>query len=84
MNMSKSKLFEIVSNVFNIPKSDVNFDSSPETIEKWDSFNGYILLDEIENAFNAKFSLDETLEIKNLGDFKKLLENQGIQFEDEE
>ena len=82
--MNKAKLFEIVSNVFNISKTEISFESSPETIEKWDSFNGYILLDEIENNFNVKFSLDEVLEIKNLGDFKKLLEKQGIQFNDEE
>ena len=53
--MNKSKLFEIASNVFSIPESELNFESSPETIEKWDSFNGYILLDEIENTFNANF-----------------------------
>ncbi len=78
--MNKEKLFQIVSRVFDIPESEISYNSSPETIEKWDSFNGYILLDEIENEFGANFSLDETLEIKNIGDFKSLLEKQGILF----
>jgi len=72
------KLYSIISRVMNIPVSEINDQSSPETIEKWDSFSGYILLDEIESEFNVKFTLDETLEIKNVGDFKKLLQKQGI------
>ena len=82
--MNKEKLFQIVSRVFNIPESEINYNSSPETIEKWDSFNGYILLDEIENEFEVKFSLDETLEIKTIGDFNLLLEKQAISFNDGE
>jgi len=80
--MNKEKLFQIVSRIFDISESEINYNSSPETIEKWDSFNGYILLDEIENEFEVKFSLDEILEIKNIGDFKLLLEKQGISFID--
>jgi len=34
-------------------------------------------LNEIEKEFNIKFSLEETLEIKNAGDFKKQLEKHG-------
>ena len=38
----------------------------------------YVLLNEIEKEFNVKFSLQETLEIKNVGDFKKKLEKYGV------
>ena len=72
------KLYSIISRVINISVSEINDQSSPETIENWDSFSGYILLDEIESEFNVKFTLDEILEIKNVGDFKKLLQKQGI------
>jgi len=72
------KLYSIISRVMNISVSEINDQSSPETIENWDSFSGYILLDEIESEFNVKFTLDEILEIKNVGDFKKLLQKQGI------
>jgi len=74
--MSK-KLFEIISTVMNIPISQINDDSGVGTIEEWDSFNMYVLLNEIEKEFNIKFSLEETLEIKNVGDFKKQLEKHG-------
>ena len=42
------------------------------------NFGFYILLDEIENEFNVKFDLDETLEIKKIGDFKKIFQKHGI------
>ena len=55
--------------------------SNPKTIPSWDSFSGYVLLDEIESAFNVSITLEEVLEIKNVGDFKKILKEKGINFE---
>ena len=49
-----------------------------QILEQWDSFNFYVLLDEIENQFSITFNLDETLEIKKIGDFKQLLEKNGV------
>ncbi len=72
------KLYQIVSRVFNVPASEVSDNSGEETIDGWDSFNVYVLLDEIESAYGIKFNLDETLEIKKVGDFKKLLQKHGV------
>ena len=72
------RLYKIVSKVFGVDVSKINDDSNPENLEEWDSFNFYVLLDEIENEFNIKFDLDETLEIKKIGDFKKMFEKHGI------
>ena len=72
------KLHRIVSKVFNVDNSKIDDETSPENLEEWDSFNFYVLLDEIENEFNVKFDLDETLEIKKIGDFKKIFQKHGI------
>ena len=72
------KLYQIVSKVFNVDNSKIDDETSPENLEEWDSFNFYVLLDEIENEFNIKFDLDETLEIKKIGDFKKIFQKHGI------
>jgi len=74
--MSK-KLYEIVSRVMNIPISQIDDKSSAESIDDWDSFTLYVLLDEIENEYKVKFTLEEILEIKNVGDFKKCLKLHG-------
>ena len=71
------KLFEIVSRVMNIPAGEISESSGPTSIPEWDSFNMYVLLDEIEKEFSIKFSLEETLEMKTVGDFKKKLEKHG-------
>ena len=67
-------LFEIISRVMNIPIEKISDSSGPDSIPEWDSFNMFVLLDEIEKEFDVKFSLEETLEIKTVGDFRKKLE----------
>lgn len=76
------KLYAIISRVMNIQISQINDKSNPESIEGWDSFTQYVLLDEIETEFNVKFTLEETLDIKNVGDFKRYLRNHGIEFKE--
>ena len=70
-------LFEIVSRVMNIPIEKISDSSGPDSIPDWDSFNMFVLLDEIEKEFDVKFSLEETLEIKTVGDFRKKLEGEN-------
>jgi len=70
-------LFEIVSRVMNIPIEKISDSSGPDSIPDWDSFNMFVLLDEIEKEFDIKFSLEETLEIKTVGDFRKKLEGEN-------
>jgi len=76
--MMSEKLYDIISKVFSVPISEINDESSPETIESWDSFNGLILVDELESNFNIKFSLSEIIDIKNVKDIKRHLKNHGI------
>ena len=68
----------IFAKVFSIPESEVNDDSSPENIESWDSFNGLILVDELENHFNIKFTISEITDVKNVSDIKRHLKNHSV------
>ena len=72
------KLYNIISKVFSISISEINDESSPETIESWDSFNGLILVDELESNFNIKFSVSEIIDVKNVKDIKRHLNNHGV------
>ena len=72
------KLYNIISKVFSVPISEINDESSPETIESWDSFNGLILVDELESNFNIKFSVSEIIDVKNVKDIKSHLNNHGV------
>ena len=68
----------IVSKVFSIPESEVNDQSSPENIETWDSFNGLVLVDELENHFNVKFTISEITDVKTVADIKRHLKNHNV------
>jgi acyl carrier protein len=61
-----------------VPVSTINDESSPETIENWDSFRGLILADELETRFDVKFSLDDLLSVKKVEDIKKNLVKYGV------
>jgi len=72
------KLYNIISKVFSVPIIEINDESGPETIESWDSFNGLILVDDIESNFNVKFTVSEITDVKNISDIKRHLKNHGI------
>lgn len=62
----------------NVTIDTLNDQSGPENIENWDSFNGLVLVDEIENYFNVKFSLEEIIDVKTISDIKRHLKNYNI------
>ena len=72
------KLYEMISNIMNVPINTLNDQSGPENIENWDSFNGLVLVDEIENYFNVKFSLEEIIDVKTISDIKIHLKNHNV------
>ena len=72
------KLYNIISKLFSGPISEINDESSPKTIESWDSFNGLILVDELESNFNIKFSVSEIIDVKNVEDIKSHLNDHGV------
>ena len=76
------QVFVIVAKVFSVPVSDITDESSPETIESWDSFNGLVLVDELESNFNIKFSISEITDVKNVADIKRHLKNHNITLDD--
>jgi len=79
--MNEEKLFGIISRVFDIPVNEINYESNPENIKNWDSFTGYVLLDEIETNFNISITMEESLKIKKINDFKNILKGKGINFD---
>ena len=68
------KLYEIIAKIMDVPASEINDESSPETIESWDSFNSLLLADELESEFNISFSLEEIIDSPNVATIKESLE----------
>ena len=76
--MMENDVNVIIAKVFSIPESEVNDQSGPENIESWDSFNGLILVDELENHFKIKFSISEITDVKTVADIKQNLKNHNV------
>ncbi|MBA4717721.1 MAG: acyl carrier protein [Nitrosopumilus sp.] len=53
------KLYDIISKVMSVNVSILRDEIGPDDIESWDSFNGLLLVDELESTFNISFSLEE-------------------------
>ena len=61
-----------------IESSELTDESGPEDVENWDSYNGLLLVDEIESEFNVKFTIEEIFDINSIADIKKYLTNHGV------
>ena len=77
-----NKLYSIISKVMDVPESEINDQSSPENIESWDSFHGLVLVDELENNFNVKFTIEEKADVQNVGDIKRHIKNHNIDLDE--
>ncbi len=76
------EVYSIIARVFSIPETEVNDESGPENIESWDSFNGLVLVDELENHFNIKFTISEITDVKTVSDIKRHLKNHNVGLDD--
>ena len=77
-----SEVYEIIARVFSIPVSQVTDESGPENVESWDSFNGLVLVDELESHFNIKFTISEITDVKNVADIKRHLKNHNVNLDE--
>ena len=77
-----NKLYSIISKVMDVPESEINDHTSPENIESWDSFHGLVLVDELENTFNVKFTIEEIADVQNVGDIKRHIKNHNIDLDE--
>jgi acyl carrier protein len=71
-------LKELVAKVLDTEKDMLNDDSSPENISSWDSFNGLMMVSELETNFNVKFTIEEVVAVKKFKDIKDALRRHGI------
>ncbi len=74
------KLEEVLSKVLDIPAETINDQTSPDNTESWDSFNGLMMVSELENAFKVKFTMDEVTSVKSVADIKKVLKKHNLKF----
>lgn len=68
---NNDKIKNIMSAIFSVDKNVINEDSSPETIETWDSLQHMNMIVALEEEFGITFNDDQ---ISSMIDFKSVSE----------
>ena len=76
--MFKERVFKIISQLMHVPFEEVNERSSPENLEKWDSFQHINLILALEEEFKIKFTEEEIFQMGDAGILLGALQNKGV------
>ena len=68
-----NKLKQVVSDILEVDIDDINENSSPDNIEKWDSLSHIRLVMAIEVEFNVKLTPDDMMDMLSVKLIKMIL-----------
>lgn len=74
----KDKVLKIVSRVMDVPVKQLNEDSSPDTVENWDSLKHMSLILALEEELNITFSDEEIVKMLSVKLILESLRNNGL------
>lgn len=63
----KNRVFKVVSQVMNVPVGEIAEESSPDTIETWDSLQHINLVLALEEEFGASLTDQQIVDMLNVG-----------------
>lgn len=72
-----SKLNEILVRVLKIEDSALSDTLTPEEVDSWDSMNAMILVAELEKTYKIRFTSEEVIGVKCVGDIKEVIAKHG-------
>ena len=78
--MTRETIIEKLTEIFRDVLDDETLVITPETtandVPEWDSLSHMMLLSEIESVFEYKFSMKQSLGMKNIGEMIDILEKK--------
>lgn len=63
----ENRVKKVIADTLMIDVSEINNDSSPETIESWDSLKQMNIIVALEEEFDIMFSDEQIIEMLNVG-----------------
>jgi acyl carrier protein len=70
------QVLAIASDVFGVPSAKLSANSSPETVESWDSMQHLNLVLAIEEKFGIQLDPEEIEQMKNIGTVAALVDKK--------
>ena len=78
MSENNKKLKSLLSKLFNISEESITDEISPQNSPSWDSFNGLLLVSELEELFDVHFTIEEMYAVKCVKDIKDALKRHSV------
>lgn len=75
--MMKEKVYQVISHVMNVPIDNINDESSPETIEGWDSLKHMNLILALEEELGVHFTDEQIVESLSVRQIIKMIGEVG-------
>jgi acyl carrier protein len=72
------RVFEIVAQIMEVSFDDVSENSSPDTLEKWDSLRHIKLILMIEELYGIQFTDSEIVSIQNVHNLIEIIDNREV------
>jgi len=72
------RLKTVLSNILSVPQESISDDSSPDTIEKWDSVSHMNVVLALEEEFDISFSDVQIVEMLNYGLIRETMKELGV------
>jgi acyl carrier protein len=76
MEEIKEQLQNVFRDVFDNPDIILRGEMTAKDVEGWDSLSHILLVVEVESSFNVTFETAEISELKNVGEFIKLIQRK--------
>ncbi|MCI5060502.1 MAG: acyl carrier protein [Alphaproteobacteria bacterium] len=73
------KLIDLFASILDIDPAGLNDESSPDTVEQWDSLAAMHLVAAIEEEFDIRLSTKEIMKMSSIGLARATLKDKGIE-----
>ena len=77
---NQEKLYQVFASILQIDIAILSEESSPDSIQNWDSLAVVNLTIEIEQTFDVQFDILEIADFRNVGIIKSILVEKGVVF----
>jgi acyl carrier protein len=74
----KDRVVRVVSDVLNVPTTEIVENSSPDTLANWDSIAHISLVLALEGEFSIAFSDDDVIEMVSVGRILTIVREKGV------
>ncbi len=71
-------LLQIFADVLDVAPDTLTDDSSPDTVEQWDSLASMHLVAALEDTFNIQLSTKEIMKMYSIGLAREALKGKGV------